>query len=86
MKTICYFVNSDWYFDLHWLARALSAKHHGYEVHIITRISEEKYLRRFTELGLCCHSLPIKERSCNISASLLRWCHRLCCYGESNLP
>lgn len=66
MKTICYFVNSDWYFDLHWLARALSAKHHGYEVHIITRISEEKYLRRFTELGLCCHSLPIKERSCNI--------------------
>lgn len=66
MKKICYFINSDWYFDLHWLARALSAKHHGYEVHIITRISEKKYHRRFTRLGLCCHALPLKERSCNI--------------------
>lgn len=66
MKKICYFINSDWYFDLHWLARALSAKHQGYEVHIITRISEEKYRRRFSELGFCCHSLPIKERSYNI--------------------
>ena len=66
MKKICYFINSDWYFDLHWLARALSAKHKGYEVHIITRISDEKYRRRFTELGFCCHSLPIKERSYNI--------------------
>ncbi|EOF5092056.1 hypothetical protein ACK87B_004896, partial [Salmonella enterica] len=22
MKRLCYFVNSDWYFDLHWTERA----------------------------------------------------------------
>ncbi|HFY6516148.1 TPA: hypothetical protein ACIIAR_002340, partial [Salmonella enterica subsp. enterica serovar Typhimurium] len=23
MKRLCYFVNSDWYFDLHWTERAI---------------------------------------------------------------
>ncbi|MDD1320625.1 hypothetical protein PT223_27225, partial [Klebsiella pneumoniae] len=22
MRKLCYFINSDWYFDLHWIARA----------------------------------------------------------------
>ncbi|EAY7612213.1 TPA_asm: glycosyltransferase family 4 protein, partial [Salmonella enterica subsp. enterica serovar Typhimurium] len=25
MKRLCYFVNSDWYFDLHWTERAIAA-------------------------------------------------------------
>ncbi|HFW0657207.1 TPA: hypothetical protein ACIAUA_004458, partial [Salmonella enterica subsp. enterica serovar Saintpaul] len=24
MKRLCYFVNSDWYFDLHWTERAIA--------------------------------------------------------------
>ncbi|EAO6934317.1 glycosyltransferase family 4 protein, partial [Salmonella enterica] len=26
MKRLCYFVNSDWYFDLHWTERAVAAR------------------------------------------------------------
>ncbi|EAZ7776566.1 TPA: hypothetical protein ACIS9R_004563, partial [Salmonella enterica subsp. enterica serovar Virchow] len=26
MKRLCYFVNSDWYFDLHWTERAIAAR------------------------------------------------------------
>ncbi|MCZ6145031.1 hypothetical protein O5255_27365, partial [Escherichia coli] len=24
MKKLCYFINSDWYFDLHWTDRAIA--------------------------------------------------------------
>ncbi|MDV0592436.1 glycosyltransferase, partial [Raoultella ornithinolytica] len=35
MKKLCYFINSDWYFDLHWTDRAIAARDAGYEIHII---------------------------------------------------
>lgn len=35
MKKLCYFINSDWYFDLHWIDRAIAARDAGYEIHII---------------------------------------------------
>ena len=26
MRKLCYFINSDWYFDLHWIDRAIAAQ------------------------------------------------------------
>lgn len=39
MKRLCYFVNSDWYFDLHWTERAIAARDAGYEIHIISHFN-----------------------------------------------
>ncbi|KGD72194.1 hypothetical protein HA49_15690 [Tatumella morbirosei] len=66
MKKICYFINSDWYFDLHWLERAMSAKNDGFEVCVITRFHGDRFLKKFTELGVHCFPLPLKERSYNV--------------------
>ncbi|MEZ3736433.1 hypothetical protein QQX77_26890, partial [Klebsiella pneumoniae] len=35
MRKLCYFINSDWYFDLHWIDRAIASRDAGYEIHII---------------------------------------------------
>lgn len=62
MKTICYFINSDWYFDLHWLERALASKN-KYEVHLIARFTDELILEKLCALGFICHPISLKERS-----------------------
>ena len=66
MTKICYFINSDWYFDLHWLERALSAKNAGYDVCVITRFHGDEFLKKFNDLGLQCFPLPLQERSYNL--------------------
>ncbi|MRS15081.1 glycosyltransferase [Enterobacteriaceae bacterium RIT691] len=63
MKKICYFINSDWYFELHWLERAKKAKEQGYEVHIITNFLDDKVWRRFDENGFHCHDIKIDAQS-----------------------
>ncbi|SEQ10429.1 Glycosyltransferase involved in cell wall bisynthesis [Rosenbergiella nectarea] len=65
MKIICYFINSDWYFDLHWLERALASKRHNYQVHIIARFTEQDFLDKFSKLGFICHPISLKERAMN---------------------
>jgi len=65
MKRICYFINSDWYFDLHWLERALATQKNGYQVHIITRFTDNTFYNKFNDLGFKCHPISLKERSLN---------------------
>ncbi|WP_241573615.1 glycosyltransferase family 4 protein [Rosenbergiella nectarea] len=65
MKILCYFINSDWYFDLHWLERAYAAQQQGYRVHIITRFTGTNFLNKFTKMGFICHPISLKERSIN---------------------
>ena len=65
MKILCYFINSDWYFDLHWLDRAYAAQKKGYRVHIITRFSGPTFINKFTKMGFICHPISLKERSIN---------------------
>ncbi len=45
MKRLCYFVNSDWYFDLHWTERAIAARDAGYEIHIISHFIGEEIIK-----------------------------------------
>lgn len=65
MKKICYFINSDWYFDLHWLERAYAAQKEGYQVHVMTRFEGETFYNKFTNLGFVCHPIYLRERSLN---------------------
>lgn len=46
MKRLCYFVNSDWYFDLHWTERAIAARDAGYEIHIISHFIGEEIIKK----------------------------------------
>ncbi|ASG63150.1 hypothetical protein CEW81_08890 [Kluyvera genomosp. 3] len=62
---ICYFVNSAWYFELHWLDRALSVLEAGYDVYIFANYSDKSILDRFTSLGFKCVDSKIKEQNIN---------------------
>ncbi len=46
MKRLCYFVNSDWYFDLHWTERAIAARDAGYEIHVISHFIGEEIIKK----------------------------------------
>ncbi|MBT0719872.1 glycosyltransferase family 4 protein [Rosenbergiella collisarenosi] len=65
MKKICYFINSDWYFDLHWLERAYAAQQDGFQVHVVTRYNSDDFVKKFTDIGFTCHHIVLKERSIN---------------------
>lgn len=52
MKRLCYFVNSDWYFDLHWIERAIAARDAGYEIHIISHFISEEIIKNLKRLVL----------------------------------
>lgn len=65
MKKLCYFINSDWYFELHWLERAIKAKEQGYEVHIITEFCDQRIMNSFQMNGFYCHHIKINAQSYN---------------------
>ncbi|CAI1662809.1 glycosyltransferase family 4 protein [Serratia fonticola] len=63
MKKICYFINSDWYFELHWVERAVAAKAAGYEIHVVSHFVSPDILKKLTEKGFICHNSSISELS-----------------------
>ncbi|SQI36029.1 Uncharacterised protein [Serratia plymuthica] len=65
MKKICYFINSDWYFDLHWVERAFAAKAAGYEIHVVSHFVGDDILQKLTEKGFVCHNSSVSEQSIN---------------------
>lgn len=66
MKNILlYVVNVDWYFALHWLARACAARDAGYAVHVATRCTDKKNFERWKNLGLIAHHIPFDKISTN---------------------
>ena len=65
MKKICYLINTDWYFELHWLERALAAYDCGYEVHVITHFADKSIRERVSSAGLICHDVPLSAQSYN---------------------
>lgn len=66
MKRLCYFVNSDWYFDLHWTERAIAARDAGYEIHIISHFIGEEIIKKFKTLGFICHNVSLVAQSFNM--------------------
>ncbi|TQI79830.1 glycosyltransferase involved in cell wall biosynthesis [Serratia fonticola] len=75
MKKICYFINSDWYFDLHWVERASAAKAAGYEIHVVSHFVGDEILQKLTRKGFICHNSSVSELSMNpfhFAASLFK--------------
>ncbi|HCL5073594.1 TPA: glycosyltransferase family 4 protein [Salmonella enterica] len=65
MKRLCYFVNSDWYFNLHWTERAIAARDAGYEIHVISHFIGDEIIRKFKMLGFICHNVSLVAQSFN---------------------
>lgn len=67
-KTLMFVVNVDWFFISHRLPIALEAIRQGYEVHIVTGITDQK--ETLEKYGLIVHSLTIDRSSANFFGTL----------------
>lgn len=65
MKKICYFINSDWYFELHWVERALAAQAAGYEIHVVSHFVGDDIQQKLADKGFICHDSSVSELSIN---------------------
>jgi glycosyltransferase involved in cell wall biosynthesis len=65
MNKVCFFINSDWYFKLHWLERAQAAFVAGYEVHVISNFKDNNILELLEQEGFICHNSKMDELSIN---------------------
>jgi len=64
-KKLCYFINSAWYFELHWLERARAAYDAGYQVYVVANFSDIKIKEKLAEKGFICIDSKIDEKSIN---------------------
>lgn len=62
---LLFVANVDWYFNLHWLDRAISAIDNGYEVHVAMGFTDKKYVEIFKNLGFKVHMLNLARTSTN---------------------
>ncbi|HGK4158568.1 TPA: glycosyltransferase family 4 protein [Klebsiella pneumoniae] len=65
MRKLCYFINSDWYFDLHWIDRAIASRDAGYEIHIISHFIDDNIINKFNTFGFICHNVTLDAQSFN---------------------
>ncbi|OON35648.1 hypothetical protein BTJ39_22045 [Izhakiella australiensis] len=66
MKTkICYFINSAWYFELHWIERATAVLNAGYDVYLLAKFDDVSIYERLTKLGFKCVDTKIQEQNLN---------------------
>lgn len=65
MKKICFYINSDWYFNLHWLDRATAGINEGYEIHVICNFESKEIINKFRSLGIITHNSKMSEQSLN---------------------
>jgi glycosyltransferase involved in cell wall biosynthesis len=71
MKKICYFINSDWYFELHWIERARAAMAAGNEIHVISHFTTDAIKSKLSTFGIICHDSNLSEQSVNPAKFLL---------------
>ncbi|MCI1027998.1 glycosyltransferase family 4 protein [Pantoea dispersa] len=64
-KKICFFINSGWYFELHWLERAKLFQKDGCEIHIIAHFSNVE-ISNLSAQGFICHNSRMNERTLNL--------------------
>lgn len=62
---LCFIVNDDRYFVMHWLARARAARAAGMEVHVLVRPTSPSVMATMQAAGLQVHSLVLKATSCS---------------------
>ncbi len=64
-RILVYVINVDWYFELHWLQRALASLDSGFEVHLVLTIYDESFQERLNHYGFICHSWTVNRKSLN---------------------
>ncbi|MGK3126782.1 glycosyltransferase family 4 protein [Candidatus Pantoea formicae] len=76
---ILYFVNTAWYFDLHWIDRVNKLVIEGHEVHLVTTFSDNRIKEKIEAKGIECWDLNIDRFSINLvsNAKLLIEFHKL---------
>lgn len=79
-KKILFFVNVDWFFWSHRLPVALAAIDAGYEVHIMTRLTDKK--DELLAKGLIVHDFPFDRNSQNILSVLFAFFRVLYCFQK----
>jgi glycosyltransferase involved in cell wall biosynthesis len=60
-----YVINVDWYFELHWLQRALATLNSGAEVHLVMGMTDPRLIDSFSQYGFTCHQWNIDRKSLN---------------------
>lgn len=60
-----YVINVDWYFELHWLQRALATLNAGAEVHLVMGMTDPRLIDSFSRYGFICHQWNIDRKSLN---------------------
>ncbi len=64
-KPLLYILNVDWYFNLHWIDRALAAKNHNFEIHLACEFTEQKYRELLEQQGINCHPIKLSRTGKN---------------------
>lgn len=64
-KKLCYFINSAWYFELHWFDRAKAALDAGYDVSLIANFDNNDILKRLENAGFKCYNSKMNEKTIN---------------------
>ncbi|QDY42394.1 glycosyltransferase family 4 protein [Candidatus Pantoea soli] len=67
---IIFFVNTAWYFNLHWIERVNKLVDDGHEVHLVTSLNDEKTRNAIEQQGIKCWHLDIDRFSLNLLSNL----------------
>ncbi|KTS19147.1 glycosyl transferase family 1 [Pantoea dispersa] len=70
MMRIIFFVNTAWYFNLHWIERVNKLLDDGYEVHLVTSLNDERIRKIIEQQGVKCWHLDIDRFSLNLISNL----------------
>jgi len=65
-RNIVFFINVDWYFQLHWVERALYFKNKGFNVHVISNFKKDGIQSKLILDGFICHQIDLKRNSLNV--------------------
>ncbi|MGY5584081.1 glycosyltransferase family 4 protein [Vibrio cincinnatiensis] len=67
---LAFIVNVDWYFNLHWVERALYFKSLGFDIYIVGHFSNNDIKNDLIGYGFKCYDLLIKRNSLNLLCEL----------------
>ena len=65
MPRLCYIINWDWYFRVHWLERATAALQEGFDVHVILPNTDQREVNRIRHAGLRVIEVPLSRKGLN---------------------
>lgn len=66
MEKVVFVINVDWYFNLHWLERALFLVRNNYDVYVITKFQNEQLRELLSKKGIKCRSIELNRSSVNV--------------------